>query len=169
MGYSKAGVAYNAFQPKNESDNTVIGYGNYDNASGNTNIYGYDINFGVANIASPGSYRPYRRKGDTVTLTIRTSGYVTNGGKDVSFWIPFSEPIIGSPSTTIASGSGFVLRQGDKYTHGSSASVNIHPDSYEATATMLNGVYVKAVFSNTTNVTNNDSIGIYWNGTITFS
>lgn len=169
MGYDTNGVAYNAFQAKNESNNTILGYGNYANASGNTNIYGYDINFGVASIDTPGAYRPYRRKGDSITLTLRTSGYVTNSGKDVSFWIPFAEPIIGSPSVTVASGSGFVLRQGNAYTHGSGASTNISPTSYEATATAYNGVYVKAVFSDTTNVTNNDSIGIYWNGTITFS
>lgn len=169
MGYNSAGVAYNAFQAKNESDNTIVGYGNYANKSGNTNIYGNDINFGVANIANPGTYRPYRRQGDSMSITLRTAGYVTNGGKDVSFWIPFSEPIVGSPTVTIASGTGFVLRQGNKYTHGSSASANVSPDSYEATATMIHGVYVKAVFSDTTNVTNNDAIGIYWNGTITFS
>lgn len=169
MGYDTNGVSYNTFQPKNSSNNTVIGYGNYDNANGNTNIYGVDINFGIASLDTPGSYRPYRRKGDSLSLTLRTSGYVTNGGKDVSFWIPFAEPIIGSPATSITSGSGFVLRQGTKYTHGSDADTNVTPVSYEATATAYNGVYVKAVFSNTTNVTNNDSIGIYWNGTITFS
>lgn len=169
MGYDTNGVAYNAFQPKNYSNNTIIGYGNYDHKSGNTNLYGNDINFGVANIATPGTYRPYRRAGDTITLTLRASGYVTNGGKDVSFWIPFAEPIIGSPAATVASGNGFIFRQGTKYTHGSDADTYVHPVSYEATATAYNGVYVKAVFSNTTNVTNNDAIGIYWNGTITFS
>ena len=169
MGYDTNGAEYNAFQAKNDNNNTVIGYDNYKNNSGQTNIYGTDINFGISNIATPGSYRPYRRKGDTMTLTLRTSGYVTNGGKDVSFWIPCSEPIIGSPTTTVTSGSGFVLRQGNKYTHGSDADTNVTPVSYEATATPYNGIYVKAVFSNTTNVTNNDAIGIYWNGTITFS
>lgn len=169
MGYNSNGVAYNAFQAKNEGDNTIIGYGNYQNGLGNTNIYGVDINFGIASIDTPGAYRPYRRKGDTLTLTLRTSGYVTNSGKDVSFWIPMAEPIVGSPSVTIASGSGFVLRQGNAYTHGSTAEVNVKPTSYEATATAYNGIYVKAVFSNTANVTNNDAIGIYWNGTITFS
>jgi uncharacterized repeat protein (TIGR02543 family) len=169
MGYDTSGASCNAFQAKNDSNNTIVGYGNYANASGNTNIYGNDINFGVANIANPSTYRPYRRQGDTFTLTLRTAGYVTNGGKDISFWIPMAEPIVGSPTVTVTSGSGFVLRQGDKYTHGSTASVNVKPDSYEATATMFNGIYVKAVFSDTTNVTNNDAIGIYWNGTVTFS
>ena len=169
FGVDENGVRKNAFQAQNESGNTIIGYGNWDNASGNTNIYGHDINFGVSNIAEKGTYRPYRRRGDSFSLTLRTAGYVTNGGKDVSFWIPMSEPIIGSPTVSITSGSGFVLRQGNAYTHGSGASTNVNPDSYEATGTMLNGIYVKAVFSNTTNVTNNDSIGIYWNGTITFS
>lgn len=169
MGYNSNGVPYNAFQAKNDGDNTVIGYGNYQNGLGNTNVYGVDINFGIASLDTPGTYRPYRRKGDTLTLTLRTSGYVTNGGKDISFWIPMAEPIIGSPSVTIASGSGFVLRQGNAYTHGSTADTNVKPTSYEAAATAYNGIYVKAVFTNTANVTNNDAIGIYWNGTITFS
>lgn len=169
LGYDTNGVACSVFSPKNDSNNTTVGYGNYSSGVGNTNIYGCDINFGIANIDTPGTYRPYRRKGDSLTLTLRTSGYVTNGGKDVSFWIPMAEPIIGSPTTTIASGSGFIFRQGNSYTHGSTASVYVKPVSYEATSTAYNGIYVKAVFENTTNVTNNDSIGIYWNGTVTFS
>lgn len=168
-GKDLAGNIKDAFKPQNQNGNTVIGYGNYDTKSGNTNVYGYDINFGVSNIANPGTYRPYRRAGDAITISLRTSGYVTNSGKDISFWIPMAIPIIGSPTVTITSGNGFTLRQGESYTHGSSASTYVSPDSYEASATMYNGIYVKAVFSDTTNVTNNDAIGIYWNGTITFS
>lgn len=158
-----------AFQPQNENGNTVIGWGNYNAKSGNTNVYGHDVIHGVSNIPTPGTYRPYRRKGDTSNLKLRTAGYVTNAGKDVTFWIPLSEPIVGSPTVTLASTDGFILRQGDNYTHGSSANAYVQPASYEATATMFHGIYVKAVFSNTTNVTNNDTIGIYWSGTITFS
>lgn len=168
-GVDQNGLRKNAFQAQNESGNTIVGYGNYSNASGNTNVYGHDLNFGVSNIATPGTYRPYRRKGDTMTLTLRTAGYVTNGGKDVSFWIPLSMPVIGAPTVTITSGSGFALRQGNTYTHGSSATELVTPASYEAAVTMFHGIYVKAVFSDTANVTNNDAIGIYWNGTITFS
>ena len=170
-GVDQNGVRKNAFQAQNESGNTIVGYGNWDAESGNTHIYGHDLNFGVSNIAEKGTYRPYRRRGDSFSLTLRTAGYVTNAGKDVSFWIPMSEPLIGSPTVSITSGSGFVLRQGSKYTHGSGAGSgeSAHPDSYEVTGTMLNGIYVKAVFSNVTNVTNNDAIGIYWNGTITLS
>lgn len=80
-----------------------------------------------------------------------------------------AEPIVGSPSVTLTSGNGFIIRQGNKYTHGSAADVYIKPTSYEAIATPYNGIYAKAVFSNTANVTNNDALGIYWNGTITFS
>lgn len=168
-GVDPNGVRKNAFQAQNQNGNTIVGYGNWESGSGDTNVYGHDLNFGVSNIASPGTYRPYRRRGDSLNLTFRGAGYVTNAGKDVSFWIPFSEPIIGSPTVTVTSDAGFVLRQGDKYTHGSSASINVSPASYEATITAFHGVYIKAVFSNTTNVTNNDAIGIYWDGTITFS
>lgn len=169
FGVSPDGLKKSVFQPQNANGNTVIGYDNYDNASGNTNIYGYDINFGVSSIATPGSYRPYRRKGDSLTLTLRTTGYVTNGKTDVIFWIPMAEPIVGSPTVTLTSGNGFIIRQGDKYTHGSAADVYVKPTNYEAVVTAYNGIYAKAVFSNTANVVNNDTLGIYWNGTITFS
>lgn len=168
-GTKPDGSLSEALNPSNANGNVVMGYDNYEKKNGNTNIYGFDLNFGVSNIAVPGTYRPYRRQGDSLTLTLRTAGYVTNNGKDVSFWIPMACPIIGSPTVTLASGSGFVFRQGSAYTHGSAASTYVFPDSYEAAITAYNGIYVKAVFSNTTNATNNDAIGIYWNGTITFS
>lgn len=155
--------------PCNSNGNLVLGWGNYDKAEGLTNLYGHDINFGVSNIASPGLYKPYYSRGDTISITLQTAGYVTNDGKDLSFWVPLSKPVIGSPTCTIASGSGFVLRQGNKYTHGSAASTFVKPTSYSARLTYGTGIYVKAVFTNTTNVTNNDTIGIYWDGSITFS
>lgn len=169
VGVKPDGTAVNAFQPQNENGNTVLGYGNYENATGNTNIYGHDVLYGVSNIANPGTFRPYRRQGDSLGFTVRTAGYVTNSGKDVSFLVPFAVPIVGSPTVTVTSGTGFVLRQGTKYTHGSSASASAIPDSYSATVAMWCGVYVTAHFTDVTNVTNNDSIGIYWNGTITFT
>lgn len=168
-GTKPDGTVFEAINIQNGNGNLVFGYDNYDRKNGLTNIYGYDINFGISNLANPGTYRPYRRRGDSFSLTLRTSGYVTNGSKDVSFWIPLSEPVIGSPTVTVTSLNGFIFRQGNKYTHGSSASTYVFPTSYEATATMYNGIYVKAVFDDITNVTNNDSIGIYWNGTVTFS
>lgn len=169
FGVDQNGLKKNVFQPQNTNGNTVIGYDNYDNASGNTNVYGYDINFGVSNIATPGTFRPYRRRGDSLTLTLRTAGYITNGGTDLIFWIPMAEPIVGSPTVTLTSGSGFILRQGNKYTHGSASDTYIKPTSYEAVCTAFNGIYAKAVFNNNANAVNNDPVGIYWNGTITFS
>lgn len=155
--------------PQNGSGNTVIGYGNYTAGQGDTGLYGHDIFLGLSNIAEKGSFRPYRRRGDTVSFTLRTAGYVTNGGADVTFLVPFAVPIVGSPTATVASSSGFVLRQGAKYTHGSSSDSYVTPSSYTAYVSTYCGVYVVAKFADTTNVTNNDSIGIYWSGTITFS
>jgi hypothetical protein len=168
-GTSPDGTTKNAFQPQNENGNTVLGFGNYETKNGNTNIYGYDLNFGVSNMANPGTYRPYRRCGDSLTFTIRTAGYVTNGGKDVSFLVPFAVPIVGAPTVTVSSNNGFVLRQGTKYTHGSTADSYAIPDSYSANIAWLCGVYITAHFTDVTDVINNDTIGIYWNGTITFS
>lgn len=168
-GTKPDGTVFEAINLQNANGNLVFGYDNYDQKNGYTNMYGHDINFGVSNIANPGTFRPYRRQGDAITFTIRTSGYVTNSGKDVTFMVPFAVPIVGTPTATVVSGSGFILRQGAKYTHGSSASSYVTPASYTAVVAMWCGVFVTAAFSDTTNVTNNDSIGIYWNGTITFS
>lgn len=158
-----------AFQPVNNNGNTIIGWGNYKKEAGNTNLYGHDVHIGVSNIAEKGYFRPYRRQGDSLTLTINTAGYVTNAGKSVTFWIPISVPIIGSPKVTVVSGNGFILRQESTYTHGSTASSYTTPDSYEASITDFIGIRINAVFSDTTNVINNDAIGIVWNGTITFN
>lgn len=168
-GTNPDGTIVEAMNPQNGNGNTVIGYGNYEQGAGQTNIYGYDIMFGVSNMASPGTYKPYLRRGDSITVTFRGAGYVTNAKKDVSFWLPLTAPVIGSPTISASSGNGFIFRQGDKYTHGSSASVYVTPTSYEVSNSYRCGLYIKAVFEDVTNVTNNDAIGIYWNGTITFS
>ena len=163
------GSIVEALNSQNANGNTVLGWGNYERKNGNTNVYGYDINFGVSNIAEPGTYRPYRRQGDSLTFTIRTAGYVTNSGQDVTFLVPFAVPIIGAPIATAASVQGLVLRQDNAYTHGSASSTYVTPDSYSASVSMFCGVYITAHFSDTTNVVNNSAIGVYWNGTITFS
>lgn len=150
--------------------NTVVGYDGYTNQNGSTHIYGNDIMHYVA--SADMHYRPYYRAGDVIDFTgnksVRTSGYVTNAGKNVVFTINVPKPVIGSPSITATSGQGFVLRQDGNYTHGSAASTFVKPTSYSV---ILNdsGFIVTAVFDVVTNAVNNDSTGIYWDGIITLS
>lgn len=146
--------------------NTIINYTGWEQGNGNIHLYGKDI---VNYVTDVGTFRSYRKAGDSIDLTFRGSGYVTNSSKDVTFLIPFAVPIVGSPTVTVTSGNGFVLRQGSKYTHGSSATVYVKPDSYTAAINWAIGVQITAKFSTTTNATNDDATGIYWNGTITFS
>lgn len=151
--------------------NTIVGYDGYANENGNTHIYGNDVAHYVAS-AGRVNFRPYYRAGDVIDFTgnkaIRTAGYVTNANKNVVFTVCLPKPIIGSPTVTVASGQGFVLRQDGNYTHGSAASTFVKPTSYSA---VLNpsGIVVTAVFDVTTSSVNNDSTGIYWDGTITLS
>ena len=173
VAISPDGVEKSVFQGQNESGNTIIGRGNYDAKSGGTNIYGHTIQLGISDTAS-GSYTwaPYRRKGHVSSnITIRTSGYVTNSGKDVTFWLPVSVPIVGEPQVSVSSNNGLVLRQNEQYTHGSGANTYVNPDTYEVSYYAMHGIRITAKFTKeqSVNVTNNDAIGIYWNGTITFS
>lgn len=163
------GTFVNAFQPCNTSGNTVIGWGMYNEEKGSTNIYGKDVVLG-SSLAGKVTFRPYYRKGDTITFdSIYTAGYVTNSMKNVQFFIPLSKPIIGSPTVSITSTDGFIIRQGGKYTHGSDSSTYVAPDSYSALYIRPGGIAVTAAFSNVTNALNNEPCGIAWKGSITLS
>lgn len=175
-GVSTSGDKRLALQPMNQNNNTVIGFGNYDTKSGNTHIYGHDINFGVSNCASGSEssiFKVYLRKGDSITnLGIYTAGYVTNEGKDVYFIVPLSRVVIDSPTITATSVNGFVLRQNGKYTHGSGYSsgyVFAKPKSYNVYHKYGIGLVIIATFNNTTNVINNAPIGVLWEGNIVLS
>lgn len=152
-----------------DAGNIVVGSGGYEYEDGNTNIYGKDVRIYSASAGKVG-YKPYYCAGDSLTLTLYTAGFVTSAGASIRFLVPLSKPIIGNPTVTITSGAGLTLRQGTKYTHGSSSTVSVKPSKYETIGdTDWNGIAIVATMSDTTNVTNNDALGVYWNGTITFS
>lgn len=108
------------------------------------------------------------RKGNSITVDIRTAGYVTNAMKEVHFIVPLSKEIIVPTAVTAVSVDGFCLRQNNTYTHGSSATVYAKPSSYAAYIDDY-GVRIVATFSTTTNAINNAPIAIHWSGTLTFS
>ena len=147
--------------------NTVLGYDGHANQNGGTNIYGNDITHYVASAGT--SYRPYRKVGDSLSFSIYTAGFVTNSGKDVYFLVPTALPIIGGATCSATSADGFMLRQNNQYTHGSSSSVYAKPTSYTVGLLWNVGFAIKASFTTTTNVVNNAPIGIFWDGTITLS
>lgn len=162
-----SGTAHNCLQ-LNTSNDLVLGYGGYSAGVGGTHIYGTDVKFGIKN-ANSASYTPYYRKGDSITLEyVVTSGYLTNNKQNLYFTVPLSKPVIGSPTVTAVSVSGFILRQDNNYTHGSSADTFVTPTSYITKLTEA-GIYIGAVFSTTTNAVNNEPIGVHWSGKITFS
>ena len=153
----------------NASNNTLLGYGGYSAGEGRTYIYGNDV-YIVSKEAGGAQFKPYYSAGDSLTLTIYTAGFVTSGGASIRFLVPFAKPIIGNPTVTITSVGGITIRQGGKYTHGSGASTSVNPSSYETIGdTDWNSIQIVANMSDTTNVQNNDAIGVFWNGTITFS
>lgn len=116
------------------------------------------------------SVRPYYCAGDSVSIDICTAGFVTNSCKDIWFTVPLSKPIIGVSTVTLTSVNGFILREGNAYTHGSTATEYATPSSYVGYLHAANeGIKVKATFSNMTNAVDNSPIGIQWSGKITFS
>jgi hypothetical protein len=170
IGKSPDGSEASILIPSTADGDTYIASGNFAKQSGgNTAIFGRDIYFHVGSTDTRGVL-PYWRKGTNAEIVIETAGFVTNAGKDVHFAIPLARPIYGSPTISLASTNGFILRQGSKYTHGSTAEQWVSPTSLKpAYMHSYYGFSVVATFADTTNVTNNDAIGIVWRGTITFS
>lgn len=156
------------FEGISTSGNTVINYGGYSNRCGGTNIYGTDVVLYSANAGNSG-YRPYFRAGDVITANlIHTAGYVSSGGTKVYFTIPLTRYVLGDPTITFTSTTGFMIRQNGKYTHGSADGTYVKPKSVEVTVNNF-GIRVNATFSNKTNAVNNAPCGIAWSGNITFS
>lgn len=169
-GRNTNGALMQTFQPLNGNNNTIVGYGHYAESSGNTHIYGHDINFGVSNTGgNKVFYKPYYSKGDSWTLILSTAGYLTDAKREVNFQVPLSKPVIGSPTVTVTSNGGLKLRQNENYTHGSAANTFASPSSYRAVLNNEGSISVTADFEDKdlTNAVNNSAIGVYWSGKIT--
>lgn len=117
-----------------------------------------------------GTWRPYFCAGDSISTTFGTAGYITSSGKDVSFIIPLSKPIVGNPTVTVTSVEGLMVRQNNKYLYGGSSTKYVKPSKYTVHSTLSGGcIHVFATMPNTTNVINNSPCGIWANIKITFS
>lgn len=146
-----------------------IGYGQYSHGGRETVLQGG--NKLTLRLKNPNAtWRPYMTKGDSFNTTIQVGGYIANSGKDVTFQLPLNNPVIGSPTVTIASVDGLCVRQNNKYLYGSAASTFAKPSSYSCT--LVNGgnhIKITAKMANTTNVENNSACGIYASIKVTFS
>lgn len=146
-----------------------IGYGQYSHGGRETVLQGGNkLTFRLKNPNA--TWRPYMSKGYSFNTTIQVGGYITNSSKDVTFQLPLNNPVIGSPTVTIASVDGLCVRQNNKYLYGSAASTFAKPSSYSGT--LVNGgnhIKITAKMANTTNVENNSACGIYASIKVTFS
>lgn len=166
--YMMLGDTYDEVIRGNGSD-LWIGKGSHDSGVGSTILYGNDIKFGVANLGTPGTYKPYLSRGDTITLSsFKTAGYITSSGTVLEFAVPISAPVIGSPNVSVTA-THIKLRQNGSYIH---TSIDYAvPTTVAGVAAPWNCILVTMTFSSATSSgsTNNDTVGIICNLTITFS
>jgi uncharacterized protein YjbI with pentapeptide repeats len=174
------------FQPQNEYGNTVVGYGNYtkysniinDSNKGNTNIYGQNVQlFSKEDVklfvnGSDEGFRPYYRKGDSITLLWYGAGYISSNKYAVYVSIPLGKPVIGSPNVSVQDNNGICVRQGGHYCYGSTSEEQYtKTSSYQDVALAAGGTQVRMRINmpNTTNAINNEACGIAASIKITFS
>lgn len=144
-----------------------LGYGAYQWLSP-TYIYGGEVRFYVkAGGSKETSLKPYYEAGDSFTTRWVGAGFVSSS-KVICFSLPLSKPIVGSPTIKL---SDFTLRlrQGGKYTHGSSSTSFASVSSYSIEGDTNNHLRIYATMSSTTNAVNNDVVGVDANVTVTFS
>lgn len=145
------------------SNYAVVGKGGYDYSEGGTSIYGNVI--AMYNKNPTGSWKPFFGAGQTTSGTYHGAGYITGSSKKVHMTISLGKPIIGSPTITVTSVNGLVVRQGGNYLYGSSA------DSYTTKISSINAyreyttnnssvVHIVFDMANTTNAGNNVPCGI---------
>lgn len=151
-------------------NNTVIGFGGYNQSVGQTRIYGKTIRMfvGTADV----NYKPYFEAGDSVSGIWWGCGFISSSSQKIYFTIPLAKPVIGSPTVTVTTvdGYGFQVRQDGSYAYGSSSSVYATPSAYAATLAWDGGsIRITATMPNTTNAVNNAPCGIACNIKITFS
>ena len=154
----------------NTNDELLIGYGQYGKASVATRLYGGNkIAFHLKNPAA--SWIPYYTKGDSVSVKIYRTGFITTNGKELMFFIPLSRPIVGVSAVAISSVDGLTVRQNGDYCFSKIISSSpVKPNSYSASVVGGGcGINIKATFTDTTNVKNNDACGVYASIKITFS
>lgn len=150
----------------NASDELCLGYGQYANGKP-TKLYGNDISLFVKSVAA--SFRPYYRKGDSISMSYYGAGFVSSNEKEIQFSISLNRPLIGSPTITAASVNGLVIRQGGKYLYGSGGGSYAKPSKYSCSV-QGNMIVITATMNNNTNViTKNDTIGVYASIKVTFS
>lgn len=150
----------------NASDELCLGYGQYANGKP-TKLYGNDISLFVKSVAA--SFRPYYRKGDSISMSYYGAGFVSNNEKEIQFSISLNRPLIGSPTVTAASVNGLVIRQGGRYLYGSGGGSYAKPSKYSCSV-QGNMIVITATMANNTNViTKNDTIGVYASIKVTFS
>ena len=150
----------------NTSNELTLGYGQYTNGKA-TKLYGNDISLFVK--SADASFRPYYRKGDSISMSYYGAGFINNNEKEIQFSISLNRPLIGSPTITAASVNGLVIRQGGRYLYGSGGGSYAKPSKYSCLV-QGNMIVVTATMNNKTNViTKNDTIGVYASIKVTFS
>lgn len=150
----------------NASDELLLGYGQYTKGK-TTKLYGNDISLFVK--SADASFRPYYRKGDSISMSYYGAGFVSNNEKEIQFSISLNRPLIGSPTITATSVNGLVIRQGGKYLYGSGGGSYAKPSKYSCSV-QGNMIVITATMANNTNViTKNDTIGVYASIKVTFS
>lgn len=110
--------------------------------------------------------KPYYEAGDTIPIKVYTAGFVSSSSKRVYMSVTLDKPILGNPTATVSSNNGFILRQDGNYSFGSSSGTYIKPNAYNVDSVTNSTVTFYAEFSSTTNVINNDVVGINWSGYI---
>lgn len=141
-------------------------YWDKDNFYFNQNVF-FKENISISDIIK----ETYYSDKETLTSSFWGAGFVTSGGTEIYFTIPLRKSLANITSITVNSMS-ICARQGGKYILGTGSSFqDCKASGYTTKGTFKDGalsIMIKKT-SAFTNVTNNDSVGIWADYTLTFN
>lgn len=110
--------------------------------------------------------------GDSIDFSnnnsVNTAGWIDSHG-NLIFTIPITRPVLGTPTATATSVSGFVVRQNGVGIYGSTPESYVMPLRCVVTKSYNTGFIITAYFQNQSGITLNAPAAVHWSGTITLS
>lgn len=114
----------------------------------------------------------YYHVGDTIDGVITTCGYLTGGNTSIQMCVPLNKPIGDDVSGATLGTSAIVTIRQDGYLGSTTADNKTTLKSLNCVPTVIikdTSLTISLAFSDKIGGTNNSPVGIYLNGTITFS
>ena len=148
------------------TDDLWLGYLSYDANVGITRVSGKDVQI----YTRSGSYYPYYKVGDSFKVSGIVGAQIYQDPRYLEFSVPLSKPIIGTPTMTLTTNKGVIVKMNGQCLYGSTwQSYSKAIQTLEIRKYDDNSLYLVLYMSNSTNAVANSSCAVCYDFNVTLS